>query len=170
VPVRRRINRHRSASGEQRRIEQLGQSALESIPENAWTTIDDYPSGGEAQIAQTIHGQRPSIIRRTRLIGAQAALWPDWRHLAFSTNRTAEMAVMEAEHRDHAVVEQVIADLEDQALAHFPSGHFHASGAWTVLACLAHSLLRWTHYSACPTRPSARRARYAPGYCRSPDG
>jgi hypothetical protein len=28
------------------------------------------------------------IVRRTRLIGAQAELWPDWRHFAFLTNRT----------------------------------------------------------------------------------
>ena len=34
------------------------------------------------------------------------------------TNRTDEIAIVEAEHRDHAVVEQVIADLKDQALAH----------------------------------------------------
>ena len=57
---------------------------------------------------------------------------------------------MEAEHRDHAVVEQVIADLKDQALAHFPSGQFNANGAWTVLACLAHNLLRWTQLLGLP--------------------
>jgi hypothetical protein len=37
--------------------------------------------------------------------------------------------VARIDHRDHAVVEQVIADLKDQALAHFASGHFHANGA-----------------------------------------
>ena len=66
------------------------------------------------------------------------------------TNRSDEIAVVEAEHRDHAVVEQVIADLKDQALAHFPSGHFHANGAWTVLAALAHNLLRWTELLGLP--------------------
>src|SRR5687768_13219861 len=50
----------------------------------------------------------------------------------------------------YAVVEQVIADLKDQALAHFPSGHFHANGAWTVLAALAHNLLRWTQLLGLP--------------------
>ena len=40
--------------------------------------------------------------------------------------------MVEAEHREHAVVEQVIADLKDQALAHFPSGQFNANGAWAA--------------------------------------
>jgi hypothetical protein len=52
--------------------------------------------------------------------------------------------VVEAEHRQHAVVELAIRDLKDQALAHFPSGRFFANAAWTVMAALAHNLLRWT--------------------------
>ncbi len=124
-------------------------AAVEAIDEDAWTKID-YPDDGEAQIAETIYGGRRLIIRRTRLIGAQAELWPDWRHFAFVTNRTDDIALVEAEHRDHAVVEQVIADLKDQALAHFPSGHFHANGAWTVLAALTHNLLRWTELLGLP--------------------
>lgn len=119
-------------------------AAIEAIPEDAWQAIDEYPVEGEAQIAETLHGARRLIIRRTRLLGAQADLWPDWRHFAFITNREEDIALVEAEHREHAVVEQVIADLKDQALAHFPSGQFNANGAWAVLACLAHDLLRWT--------------------------
>jgi hypothetical protein len=125
-------------------------AAVEAIDEDAWTKIADYPEEGEAQIAETSHGGRRLIVRRTRLLGAQAELWPDWRHFAFITNRTDDIAVVEAEHRDHAVVEQVIADLKDQALAHFPSGHFHANAAWTVLAALAHNLLRWTQLLGLP--------------------
>jgi Transposase DDE domain group 1 len=124
-------------------------AAVEAIPEDAWTKID-YPEEGEAQIAEAIYGDRRLIVRRTRLLGAQAELWPDWRHFAFITNRTDEIAIVEAEHRDHAVVEQVIADLKDQALAHFPSGHFYANGAWTVLAALTHNLLRWTELLGLP--------------------
>jgi hypothetical protein len=124
-------------------------AAVESIPEDAWTKID-YPDNGEAQIAETVYGGRRLIVRRTRLLGAQAELWPDWRRFAFITNRTDDIALVEAEHRDHAVVEQVIADLKDQALAHFPSGHFHANGAWTVLAALTHNLLRWTELLGLP--------------------
>jgi hypothetical protein len=124
-------------------------AAVDAIDEDAWTKID-YPDGGEAQIAETIYGARRLIVRRTRLLGAQAELWPDWRHFCFITNRTEDIAVVEAEHRDHAVVEQVIADLKDQALAHFPSGHFHANAAWTVLAALTHNLLRWTELLGLP--------------------
>jgi hypothetical protein len=124
-------------------------AAVEAIPEDAWTKID-YPEEGEAQIAEAVYGDRRVIVRRTRLLGAQAELWPDWRHFAFITNRTDEIAIVEAEHRDHAVVEQVIADLKDQALAHFPSGHFYANGAWTVLAALTHNLLRWTELLGLP--------------------
>jgi hypothetical protein len=142
--------------------------AIEAIPETAWQAIP-YPQGGEAQIAETVYGERRLIVRRTRLIGPQAELFPDWRHFAFITNRTEEITVVEAEHRDHAVVEQVIADLKDQALAHFPSGHFHANGAWTVLACLAHNLLRWTQLLALPdttvraARTLRRRLLQIPG-------
>lgn len=118
-------------------------AAVEAISEGAWQAID-YPQGGEAQIAETVYSGRRLIVRRTRLLGPQAELWPDWRYFAFITNRTEGITLVEAEHREHAVVEQVIADLKDQALAHFPSGQFNANGAWAVLACLAHNLLRWT--------------------------
>jgi hypothetical protein len=125
------------------RMQRGVRAAVEAISEDAWQAID-YPEGGEAQIAETTYGGRRLIVRRTRLLGPQAELWPDWRHFAFITNRDEEIALVEAEHREHAVVEQVIADLKDQALAHFPSGQFNANGAWAVLACLAHNLLRWT--------------------------
>jgi hypothetical protein len=124
-------------------------AALAAIPEQNWQHIA-YPEGGEAQIAETTYAGRRLVVRRTRLLGAQAELFPDWRHFAFLTNRTDDITVVEAEHRDHAVVEQVIADLKDQALAHFPSGHYSANGAWTVLACLAHNLLRWTQLLGLP--------------------
>jgi hypothetical protein len=123
---------------------------VDLIDETAWTTISDYPDTGEAQIAETVLGGRRLIVRRTRLVGAQAELFPDWRHFPFLTNRTESIAVVEAEHRRHAVVELVIRDLKDQALAHFPSGQFHANGAWTVIAALAHNLLRWTELLGAP--------------------
>ena len=118
----------------------------------------DYPEGGEAQIAQTMLGRQRLIVRRTRLIGAQAELWPDWRHFAFLTNRTDAIELVEAEHRQHAVVELAIRDLKDQALAHFPSGQFLANAAWTVIAALAHNLLRWTTLIGLPDTiiPTAR--------------
>jgi hypothetical protein len=123
--------------------------AVEQVEESAWQKIE-YPEEGEAQIAETTYGDRRLIVRRTRLVGAQAQLWPDWRHFAFITNRTEDITIVEAEHRDHAVVEQVIAELKDQALVHFPSGEFNANGAWTVLGALAHNLLRWTQLIGLP--------------------
>jgi hypothetical protein len=144
-------------------------AAVEAIDEDAWQSIDDYPEDGEAQIAETTLGGRRLIVRRTRLLGAQAELWPDWRHFALITNRAEDIMLVEAEHRDHAVVEQVIADLKDQALAHFPSGDFHANGAWTLLAALAHNLLRWTQLLGLPdttiraARTLRRRLLQLPG-------
>ncbi len=117
---------------------------VERIDEQAWTAIEDYPDTGEAQIAETLLGARRLIVRRVRTLGAQDELFPTWRHFPFATNRSEPIALVEAEHRAHAVVELVIRDLKDQALAHFPSGQFGANGAWTVIAALAHNLLRWT--------------------------
>jgi hypothetical protein len=78
------------------------------------------------------------------------------------------LEVVEAEHRQHAVVELTIRDLKDQALAHFPSGQFNANSAWTVIAAIAHNLLRWTNAIGL----SGETVRVAPpcaaGYSRSP--
>jgi hypothetical protein len=125
--------------------------AIAQIDDENWQPLADYPDDGEAQIAETVlgDGQR-LIVRRTRLLGAQAELWPDWRHFAFITNRTEPLEIVESEHRQHAVVELAIRELKDQALAHFPSGKFYANAAWTVIAALAHNLLRQTHLLAMP--------------------
>jgi len=93
-------------------------------------------------------------VRRTRLVGAQAELLPDWRHHAFATNRTVPMLVADIDHRDHATIELVIRDLKDQALKHFPSGRFNANSAWTVIAALAHNLGRWATQIGQPNQPS----------------
>jgi hypothetical protein len=144
-------------------------AAIAEIPEPAWQTLTDYPDGGEAQIAQTMLGRQRLIVRRTRLIGAQAELWPDWRHFAFLTNRTDPIELVEAEHRQHAVVELAIRDLKDQALKHFPSGQFAANAAWTVIGALAHNLLRWTTLIGLPgtvistARTLRRRLLTVPG-------
>jgi hypothetical protein len=136
-------------------------AAIAAIPEQDWQPVPDYPQGGEAQIAQTMLGHQRLILRRTRLVGAQAELWPDWRHHAFFTNRTDPLEQVEAEHRQHAVVELAIRDLKNQALAHFPSGKFLANAAWTVIAALAHNLLRWTTLIGLPDTiiPTARTLR-----------
>jgi len=115
------------------------------IPEDAWLALVDYPDTGEAQIAESILSGRRLVVRRVRLLAAEGELFAgEWRHFAFATNRLEALEIVEAEHRQHAVVELVIRDLKDQALAHFPSGHYSANAAWTVIAALAHNLLRWT--------------------------
>jgi hypothetical protein len=140
------------------RLQQLVAKAIQAIPEADWQTLDDYPEDGEAQIAETaLSGQR-MIVRRTRLVGAQAELWPDWRYFPVLTNRTDDITVVEAEHRQHAVVELTIRDLKDQALEHFPSGLFNANSAWTVIACVAHNLTRWTSVIGLPA-DTVRAAR-----------
>ena len=52
------------------------------------------------------------------------------------------MLQAEADHRRHAIIEQVIADLKNGPLAHLPSGRFNANGAWLVLAAMAFNLTR----------------------------
>jgi hypothetical protein len=142
---------------------------IAAIPESDWRTLTDYPEDGEAQIAETTYGGRRMIVRRTRLIGAQAELWPDWRHFPFLTNRAEAITIVEAEHRQHAIVELTISDLKDQALAHFPSGQFAANSAWTVIACIAHNLTRWTTVIGLPghtvrvARTLRRRLLQIPG-------
>jgi hypothetical protein len=48
----------------------------------------------------------------------------------------------EGQHRDHAIVEQVFADVTDGPLAHMPSGSFAANAAWLACAAIACNLLR----------------------------
>jgi len=145
-------------------------AAIEQIDEAVWQTLADYPPTSVAQIAETALGDQRLIVRRVRTLNAQGELPPSWQHFPFATNRTEPLASVEAEHRQHAVVELVIRDLKDQALAHFPSGHFHANAAWTVMACLAHNLLRWTELLASPAPSSAPRAACAARCSRSRAG
>lgn len=137
-------------------------SRIDRIPDGAWVPIT-YPDGGEAQVASLPyttgrghHGLEPItvrlIVRRTRLVGEQAALWPDWQYHVFVTNRRELAVVVDREHRQHAVVELAIRDLKQGAgLSHLPSGHFSANGAWLACVILAHNLIRWTNHLGDPT-------------------
>src|SRR5579859_5302099 len=128
---------------------------IAEIPDDGWTPVEDYPETGEAQVAETVFKGWRLIVRRTRLSDPkQLELWPDWRHHAFATNRTCPPAlVADIDHRHHATIEQVIRDLKDQALAHFPTGKFAANMAWTVIAAIAHNLARWATLIGLPDRP-----------------
>jgi hypothetical protein len=107
------------------RLQAHVRAAIEQIDETAWQTLEDYPPTSIAQIAETILGGRRLIVRRVRTLNAQGELLPTWELFPFATNRTDALVLVEAEHRQHAVVELAIRDLKDQALAHFPSGKFH---------------------------------------------
>ncbi len=132
------------------RLQPKVRAAIEQIDETAWTTLDAYPPTSIAQIAESTLGGRRLVVRRVRTLDRQGELLPSWELFPFVTNRSEPLELVEAEHRQHAVVELAIRDLKDQALAHFPSGKFSANAAWTVIACLAHNLLRWTSLLGLP--------------------
>jgi PII-like signaling protein len=88
---------------------------VEEVASTAWIPIT-YPDGGYAEVASLAyqtgrgqHGFPPRmvrlIVRRTRLVGSQAALFPDWRYHIFVTNRHQPVVTVDREHRHHAVVE-----------------------------------------------------------------
>jgi DDE family transposase len=132
------------------RLQPAVRAAIEQIDERAWTTLKDYPPTSIAEIAETTLNGRRLVVRRVRTLDRQGELLPCWELFPFATNRSDAVATVESEHRQHAVVELAIRDLKDQALAHFPSGKFFANAAWTVIACLAHNLLRWTSVLGLP--------------------
>jgi hypothetical protein len=143
------------------------QAAIASIPEDAWTGIQ-YPQAlwddqldcwvSDAEVAEAEYAAFTSkpkkqqvtarlIVRRVRAKNEKAAqgqdeLFPAWRHHAVFTDSPFELIQAEGHHRDHAIIEQVNADLHAGALAHLPSGHFGANAAWLVIAAMARNLLR----------------------------
>jgi hypothetical protein len=140
-------------------------AAIGAIPEHAWVPIAyphaiyDEDSGqwiSDAQIAETTYtayrSRRKSeritvrlIVRRVKdknVAPGQGELFTAWRYHAFITNSTLELVAAEKQHREHAIIEQVHADLKDSALAHLPSGSFAANAAWLTLAAIAHNLTR----------------------------
>jgi len=118
-------------------------AAIATIATDAWVDID-YTPDGAAQVAACDYKGRRLIVRRTRLIGRQAKLWPDWRHFGFLTDLVGTPVEVDAFHRRHAVVELAIRDLKEGAgMEHVPSGNFSANSAWLQCAVLAHNLIRW---------------------------
>ena len=154
-------------------------AAIARIPEEKWTPIE-YPQAiwddqlrcwvSDAEVAEVEYAAFTSkpkkeqvtarlIVRRVRARNEKAAqgqdeLFPVWRYHAVLTDSPFELVQSEGQHRDHAIVEQVIADLNSGPLAHLPSGAFNANAAWLVLAAMAHNLLR-----AAGTRTGGRYAR-----------
>jgi hypothetical protein len=125
---------------------------IAQIPEHAWTPIPYWLEDG-ADVAETSY--RPFgrngrvmrlIVRRVRPTpGSQLALFCDYDYHGFVTDREGAMLALEADHRRHAEVENVIRDLKyGVGLNHLPSGKFAANAAWLTLNVLAHNLARWT--------------------------
>ncbi len=153
--------------------------AIAGIPETAWTTIK-YPRAiwdedekrwiSQAQVAETEFTAFTSakkaeqvpcrlVVRRVQRLNKAAAaagqdeLFASWRHHGFVTNSRLTTVAADETHRDHAIVEQVIAELKSGALAHAPSGKFDANAAWLALACLAFNLLRAAGVGASTGQP-----------------
>ncbi len=142
------------------------QAAIAAIGEDAWKPIK-YPRAiwddqlrcwiSDAQVAEVAYtaftskkGQAITarlIVRRVKDLNHKAGegqdeLFTVWRYHAVFTDSPFVMLQAEAQHRDHAVVEQVFADWTDGPLAHLPSGSFPANAAWLTLAAISHNLLR----------------------------
>jgi len=142
------------------------QAAIAAIGEDTWTPIR-YPRAiwddqlrawvSDAEVAEVSYtaftskkGQAITarlIVRRVKDLNRKAAEGQDelfgiWRYHAIFTNSPFELVQAEAQHRDHAVVEQVFADWASGPLAHLPSGSFPANAAWVACAAISHNLLR----------------------------
>jgi DDE family transposase len=141
-------------------------AAIAAIPGDAWTPIR-YPRAiwddqldawiSDAEVAEVRYtafaskkGQAVTarlIVRRVRDLNKQAGagqdeLFPAWRYHAVFADSPFELIQAEGQHRDHAIVEQVFADITSGPLAHMPSGVFAANAAWLSIAAMAHNLLR----------------------------
>jgi len=124
---------------------------IDAIPEDSWTPIP-YPIADGADVAETTyrpfskrHPEVRLIVRRTRPApGSQLALLVTYDYHAFITDRPGATLAVEADHRRHAQIEDVIRDLKyGVGLNHLPSGRFGANAAWMILNIIAHNLGRW---------------------------
>ncbi|WP_409471630.1 IS1380 family transposase [Streptomyces sp. HC307] len=156
--------------------------AIAGMDESAWTPVK-YTSAvwdaaeerwiSDAEIAEgpftaftskkkAFHTTARLIVRRVKRLNpksvpeGQAELFGVWRHHVIFTDSPFVLAQAEPMHREHAVVEQVFADLEDSALAHLPSGKFTANAAWLTLAATAYNLTRAAGHLASAFHARAR--------------
>ena len=164
------------------RMDPAVKAAIASIPEDAWTPIR-YPRAiwddqlrawvSDAEVAEIPYtafaskkGQAVTarlIVRRVRDLNPKAAeglgeLFPVWRYHPVFTDSPFGLVQAEAQHRDHAVVEQVFADWTDGPMAHLPSGSFAANAAWLTLAAISGNLVR---AAGCLASAAHARARGA---------
>ena len=103
------------------------------------------------------------IVRRIRRddpaqIPGQVELVAQYRYHAVFTDSPFTLMQAESQHRGHAVIEQVNADLIAGPLAHLPSGRFSANDAWLTCAAIGHNLTRAAGRLAGPGYATARPA------------
>jgi Transposase DDE domain group 1 len=161
------------------RMDRRIRRAISQIPDDAWTGIR-YPEAiwdddeqrwiSDAEVAEITYtafasrrGQAVTarlIVRRVRRLAppGQTELTAAWRYHAVFTDSPFPMLQAESDHRAHAIIEQLLAELIDGPLAHLPSGNFAANGAWLSCAAIAHNLLRAAGTLASRDHASARAA------------
>ncbi|MDI6104330.1 IS1380 family transposase [Actinoplanes sp. NEAU-A12] len=163
------------------RIDAKIRTACDSIDDQQWTDIK-YPQAvwdedqqrwiSDAQIAETIYTAFAStrhevtarlIVRRIRRDDPtqhpdQQELVPAYRYHAVFTDSPFTLVQAEAQHRGHAIIEQVNADLIAGPLAHLPSGRFTANDAWLTCAAITHNLTRTAGHLAGGAYRTARPA------------
>jgi hypothetical protein len=175
--------RHRAWFSVTARMTRTVTAAIAGIDEHAWTAIT-YPDAvfdedeqrwvSDAEVAEVpfvaFTGRRKAdhvpcrlVVRRVKRLqpsrpdrAEQGELFAAYRHHAFITNTTLGTVEADQRHRDHAVVEQVIAELKDGPLAHLPSGSYPANAAWVACAVIAFNIARATSIAA--LMPTARWA------------
>ena len=76
------------------------------------------------------------------LTAQQQELFAVYRYHAVFSDSPLMLVQAEKSHREHAIIEQVIADLKAGPMAHLPSASFMANSAWLVLAAMAFNLTR----------------------------
>lgn len=133
------------------RLRKSHHELIDGIPEDRWHSIP-YWLEGTADVAEIDYkpfgGKRSYryIVRRVEPTpGSQLALRGlAYSYFAFITNRDGDLLELEADHRRHAEVENVIRELKyGFGLNHMPSGKFGANAAWLALNAIAYNLGRW---------------------------
>lgn len=105
-------------------------------PANAPLTIDL-----DSTICETY---RLIVRREPPSPQSRLALFTCFSYHAFLTDREGDTLLLEADHRRHAEIENVIRDLKyGLGLNHLPSGRFAANAAWFALQVMAHNLGCW---------------------------
>lgn len=143
-------------------------TAIAAIPDDGWTPIkythaiydeDEHRWVSDAEVAEidyTAFSSRKTddhitcrlVVRRVKRRHAgqrdseQGELFDTYRYHPFLTNSPYTTIEADRRHRQHAVIEQVIAELKNGPLAGMPSADFSANAAWVQFAAMTFNLSR----------------------------